>query len=105
MTLRENLRAWMGEVRRTPLAGGGLVAEARLDGTALLQKVLGNQRNRNVVAGAGYQFHLLYIIQGLSIEHCRPEGLRMLPTRTIATAWLFALTTQSRTWAALKWAA
>jgi hypothetical protein len=54
---RENLRAWMGEVRMTPRAEGGLVAEARLDGTALLQKVLGNQQNqrhRNVVAGAGF---------------------------------------------------
>ena len=55
---RENLRAWMGEVRMTPLAEGGLVAEARLDGTALLQKILGrqqgNQRHRNVVAGARF---------------------------------------------------
>jgi len=35
-----------------PQPNGGLVAEARLDGTALMQMCLGNPQHRCVVAGA-----------------------------------------------------
>jgi len=51
---REDLRGYMDDVRMTPRPEGGLVAEARLDGTALLQKVFENQRHTTVVAGAGF---------------------------------------------------
>jgi hypothetical protein len=40
---REELIGFMGEVTMMPRKGGGLVAEARLDATALLQKVFRNQ--------------------------------------------------------------
>ena len=52
---REELRGFMGEVTMTPRKGGGLVAEARLDGTALLQKVFENQRHTTMVAGVGFE--------------------------------------------------
>lgn len=54
MQAREELRGFMGDVRMIPQKGGGLVAEARLDGAALMRKCLGNQRNMSVVAGASY---------------------------------------------------
>jgi hypothetical protein len=45
---RAALRGFMGAVTMTPLAGGGLEAEARLDGKSLIRKCLGNQRNCEV---------------------------------------------------------
>jgi hypothetical protein len=45
---REGLLAFMGNVTMMPLSGGGLAAEARLDGAALIWKCLGNQLNRCV---------------------------------------------------------
>ena len=53
---REELRGYLGGgVTMIPRKGGGIIAEARLDGAALMQKVLGNQRNICVVAGAGFE--------------------------------------------------
>jgi hypothetical protein len=48
---REFLRGFMGDVRMIPQEGGGLVAEARLDGASLIRKCLKNQRNISFVAG------------------------------------------------------
>ncbi len=49
---REALRAYLGDVKMIPQKGGGLVAEARLDGAVLVRRVLSpNQRDISVVAG------------------------------------------------------
>jgi hypothetical protein len=45
---REGLLAFMGNVTMMPLSGGGLAAEARLDGAAVIRKCLGNQPNKCV---------------------------------------------------------
>ena len=52
---REGLRGFMGDVTMMPLEGGGLAAEARLDGVALIRKCLGNQAYIRLVAGAGFE--------------------------------------------------
>jgi hypothetical protein len=45
---REGLLAFMGNVTLMPLSGGGLAAEARLEGAALIRKCLENQPNKCV---------------------------------------------------------
>jgi hypothetical protein len=53
---RESLRGFIGDVRMIPgEKHGELIAEARIDGVALMGKCLNLKGNISVVAGAGFE--------------------------------------------------
>jgi hypothetical protein len=53
---RESLRGFIGDVRMIPgERQGELIAEARIDGAALIRRCLNSKGNISVVAGVGFE--------------------------------------------------
>ena len=60
---RESLRGFIGDVRMIPCEKHELIAEARIDGAALLRKCLNSKGNRSVVAGGRFELYSAYPIR------------------------------------------